>query len=331
VEVGLDSIALHEWQLDRNLCEFTLPRQVGAALEMILPYLPAATEEISASRRKTFTQAQASVAQSWKAELGRGMQVSVPEEALNNLWRFAVPLTFMTADSYPNGDHALKISSHGYEAIWTTPTAINIVDLIQRGYFQEAAAYLEPLLRPERQQPVPNTGSSFSSTNACIGAPRDYLAVNWISDNGAALWAASEYYLMTREHVFLDRWLPSMLASLEWVARERARTKLRGGPDAGLMPAGRFSDENIQGNFYINDAWTFRGLAGVGRVLEVINHKDAARWAAERDDYMATFRRIFHGQIERTMRWRDPSGEWIPFIPMDLSQMDDANLPYFLC
>jgi hypothetical protein len=97
------------------------------------------------------------------------------------------------------------------------------------------------------------------------------------------------------------------------------------------MPAGRFSDENIQGNFYINDAWTFRGLAGVGRVLEVINHKDAARWAAERDDYMATFRRIFHGQIERTMRWRDPPGEWIPFIPMDLSQMDDANLPYFLC
>lgn len=326
---ALNSIALHEWQLDKNLCEFTLPRQAGAAVEMTLPYLPALPEEISAMRGRTFARMQDSVQQSWKAELGRGMRVNVPEEPLNNLWRFAVPLTFMTADRYPNGDRALKISSHWYEAIWTTPTAINIVDLIQRGYFQEAVAYLDPLLRSERQQPVPNTGSSFSSTNGCIGAPRDYLAINWISDNGAALWAASEYFLVSRDHTFLDRWLPTMLASLEWIARERQRTKLRAGLDAGLMPAGRFSDQNTQGNFFINDAWTFRGLSGVCRVLEVIGHKEAARWAAERDDYRTVFRRIFHGQVERTMRWRDPSGEWIPFIPLELNQMSDENLTYF--
>jgi hypothetical protein len=217
------------------------------------------------------------------------MQVEVPEDALNNLWRFTVPLTFMTADSYPNGDKVLKISSHHYEAVWTTPGAMNIVDLIQRGYLQEAAAYLAPLLDPDRQQPVPNTGASFSSSNGIVGAPKDYVLINWVTDNGANLWAASEYYLLTRDEKFLARSLPAMLGSMEWIARERERTKLRGGPSAGLMPAGRFTDAEDQVNFFWNDAWTYRGLADVCRVLETAGHQDAGRWARERDDYRAPF------------------------------------------
>jgi hypothetical protein len=322
---ALDSVALREWQLDRNLCEFILPRKIGAAVELTIPFLPDPPEKMAEVRRLNFVQGRESVTKCWKDEITRGMQVEVPEEALNNLWRFTIPLTFMTADSYPNGDRVLKVSSHHYEAVWTTPVAMNIVDLIQRGYWQEAAAYLEPLLNPDGNQPVPNTGASFSSTKGFIGAPRDYVAINWVSDNGATLWAASEYYLLSRDEKFLSRWLPGMLESLEWIARERDRTKLRGGQDAGLMPAGRASDAEVLANFFYNDAWTYRGLAEVCRVLEVIGHKDAGRWARERDDYRATFQRAFRDQVQRTMRWRDSSGAWIPFIPTRLDQITNDN------
>ncbi len=326
---ALDSIALRESQMNRNLCEFTLPGKAGATVDLIFPFLPAPPDKVSAVRRQDFPEARLSVTKCWENEISRGMQVEVPERALNNLWRFTVPLSFMTADSYPNGDRIMKISSHHYEALWTTPASLNIVDLIQRGYREEAAAYLAPLLDQSRQQPVPNTGTSFSSSKGFIGSPSDYMAINWVTDNGAALWAASEYYLLTRDEKFLARSLPPMLGSLEWIARERERTRLRGGPDAGLMPAGRFTDADNQANFFWNDAWTYRGLADVCRVLEAIGHKDAARWTRERDDYRATFQKIFNEQVQRTIRWRDSSGAWIPFIPFRLGQIADEDPRYF--
>jgi hypothetical protein len=326
---ALNSIALRETQLGRNLCEFTIPRRAGAAVEMIIPFLAGSPEKLAEVRRLGFAQARQSVAKCWANEIAHGMQVEVPEEALNNLWRFTIPLTFMTADSYPNGDRVLKISSHHYEAVWATPAAMNIVDLIQRGYRDEAAAYLGPLLAPEKQQPVPNTGDSFSSTKGFLGGPRDYVAINWVSDNGATLWAAAEYYLVTRDDRFLARCLPTLLESLEWISRERARTRIRGGPDAGLLPAGRGSDADVLGNFFFNDAWNYRGLAAVCRVLNIIGHKDAERWARERDDYRATFQKAFREQVQRTVRWRDASGAWIPFIPTRLDQISDDNPRYF--
>jgi hypothetical protein len=326
---ALDSIALRESQLDRNLCEFTLARRAGATLDLVFPFLPVPPDRAAAILKRDFTEARLSVSKCWENEISRGMQVEVPEEALNNLWRFTVPLSFMTADSYPNGDHILKTSSHHYEALWTTPGAMNIVDLIQRGYAQEAAAYLAPLLDPDRQQPVPNTGASFSSSRGFIGTPSDYMLINWVTDNGASLWAASEYYLLTRDEKFLARALPAMLGSLEWIARERERTKLRGGPGAGLMPAGRFTDAENQANFFWNDAWTYRGLAGVCRVLEATGHEDAGRWARERDEYRATFQKTFSEQVQHTMRWRDPAGTWIPFIPFRLGQISPESPQYF--
>ena len=325
----LDSVALRESQLDRNLCEFILPGRTGAVLELIFPFLPASPEAVASVRRLNFAEARESVTKCWKQEIGHGMQVEVPEVALNNLWRFTVPLTFITADSYPNGDRVLKTSPHHYEAVWATPVAMNIVDLIERGYLQEAAAYLAPCLDPDRQQPVPNTGASFSSTKGFIGGPRDYSCINWVSDNGAVLWAASEYYLFTRDEKFLARWLPTMLGSFEWIARERERTKLRGGPDAGLMPAGRGSDDDTQANFFWNDAWTYRGLANVCRVLEISGHKDAARCDRERDDYRATVQKIFRAQVQRTLRWQDPSGALIPFIPFRSDRPNDENPALF--
>lgn len=319
----LNSVALRESQLDKNLCEFSLPGKGGAKVDLIIPFLPDPPERLAELGRQDFVQARQSVSSCWKNEITRGMEVEVPEEALNNLWRFTIPLTFMTADSYPDGDRVLKVSSHSYEAVWATPVAMNIVDLVQRGYREEAAAYLAPLLRPEGQQPVPNTGASFSSTKGFLGSLRDYLIINWVSDNGATLWAASEYYLQTRDQEFLNRWLPSMLESLQWIARERERTKLRGGSNAGLMPAGRASDADILANFLFNDAWTYRGLASVCRVLNAVGHQDAPRWARERDDYKETFQKAFRELVQRTMRWRDPSGALIPFIPTRLDQISN--------
>ena len=319
------SVALRYTQLDQNVAMFELPRVQGATLDFIFPFLPAEPPLLASVRGSDFKQSSQTLNVSWKNEISRGTQIEVPEEHVNNLWRFTIPLTFMTADLYPNGDRILKTSSHHYEALWVTVAAINILDLIQRGYFREAAAYLDPFLDASRRRPVPNTGDSYDSSQGFITGPSEYLPPTWLSDNGAVLWVASEYYLITRDQTFLDKWMPAMMASIEWIARERALTKLRGGPNAGLLPPSRSSDISTQGSFYWNDAWNYRGLASVCRVLEVTHSPQAEKWGREREDYRTTFQNALREQIKRTIRWQDRSGNMIPSIPMSLGQMDASG------
>ena len=331
VPAPLSSVALRESQLDRNVCEFSIERNAGATLDLVIPFSPVSAERMASHRRLGLEQARQSVISFWEGEIARGMQVETPEKPLNELWQFSVPMSFITADSYPNGDRVLKTSSHHYEGYWPTPMAMNLQELMRRGYRSEVAAYLRPFLDPDRRRPVPNTGSSFLSTKGFISGPSEHLAISWVSDHGAILWIASEYYLLTRDRQFLDRWLPVMLEGLEWIAREREHTKLVGGMSAGLMPAGRATDADRQANFVWSDAWIYRGLAGLCRVLRTINHKDAERWEAERDDYRASFQRAFRQVIQNTVRWTDTSGKSIPFVPYELSQRDTASLhPFYL-
>lgn len=325
----LNSVALREWQMDRNLCEFVFPRQKGATLDLVIPFLPVPEQTIAAAAKLDHSRARESLVKCWADVISRGMQVETPEEPLNRLWRFHAPLSFMTADSYPNGDRVLKTSSHHYEAYWPTPNAMNLVTLAQQGYRDEVKAYLEAFLDRERYRPVPNTGSSFLSSRGFISGPSEHLLIGWVGDHGAILWAASEYYLLTRDKAFLDRWLPAMLDGLEWIAREREYTRLRGGRAAGLMPAGRATDDERQANFVWVDGWIYRGLASVCRVLEATGHPDAARWVRERDDYRAAFQKALRDQIQRTIRWTDKSGALIPLVPWELSQTHADNLHIF--
>jgi hypothetical protein len=328
---ALSSISLRETQMDQNLCQFSIARNAGAVLDLILPFGPVSAEKMASHRRLGFEKARQSVISFWKGEIARGMQVETPEKPLNELWRFSVPISFMTADAYPNGDRVLKTSSHHYEAYWPTPMAMNLQELIQRGYRAEASAYLLPFLDPDRRRPVPNTGFSFLSTKGFISGPTEHLLISWVGDHGAILWIASEYFLLTRDRQFLDRWLPVMLDGLEWIAREREHTRMIGGIGAGLMPAGRATDADRQANFVWSDAWIYRGLDGVCRVLRSINHKDTARWEAERNDYKVSFQKAFRQVIQNSIRWTDASGKSIPFVPYELSQQDANSLhPFYL-
>jgi hypothetical protein len=325
----LSSIALQEFQLDRNVAEFELPRRKGATVELILPFVPASVEKVAAVRRHPYQQALELARECWKGEIGRGMQVTVPEESLNELWRSAAPVAFITADAYPNGERILKTAPHQYEACWVTLMAINVEALTRMGYLAEAAAYLKPFLDSKRRRPVPNTGASYLSASGFLSGPGEHVAINWVSDHGAILWAASEYFLLTRDAAFLRQWLPTLLEGVDWISKEREQTKRAGGRGAGLMPPGRATDAEMQSHFVWSDAWTYRGLDAVCRVMKAIGHQDATRLEREREDYRSVFQEAFRAQIRRTIRWLDPAGAEIPFIPYELSQTGAEQLHAF--
>ena len=95
------------------------------------------------------------------------------------------------------------------------------------------------------------------------------------------------------------------------------------------MPPGRASDAEMQGNFVWNDAWSYRGLEAVCRVLKAIGHPDAQRWERERIDYRDAFQKAFQNQVRRTVRWVDARGAEVPFIPWELGQTGTEALHAF--
>jgi hypothetical protein len=329
LEPPLASVALGEFHLDRNVVEFALPRAEGATVEMIVPFVPAPPDRMERAARLSHDQALAAVIGCWEREIGRGVQISVPEERLNQLWRYTAPITYIAADGYPGGEKILKPAPHQYEACWPTLVAIQVAALARMGYFAEAAAYLHPFLDAKRRKPVPNSGSSYLSAAGFLSGPGEHIAVSWVSDHGATLWAASDYYLLTRDASFLREWLPVLLEGLEWIAKEREQMTRAGGDGAGLMPAGRATDAEMQSQFVWNDAWSFRGLDAVCRVLKAIDHPSLARWERERNDYRDVFRKAFAAQIRRTVRWTDAKGADIPFIPWELGQTGAGALHAF--
>lgn len=327
---ALSSAALRESQMDRNVTGFTIPRKPGAHIDLVFPFYPVPQAEIEEVTTAGFERAWAEVSACWERTIERGMRIEVPEKAIMNLWRFSPTLSFITADRYPNGDAVLKTSPHWYEAMWPTPVSMNIVSLAQRGYRQEALSYLDTLLDAGRRSVVPSTGkrNSFRSTEGFISGARDYLSISWVGDHGAILWSAAETYLLTRDDTWLRRWLPSLLAGLEWIAREREVMKLHG---IGLLPVGRATDADSPARVFWTDAWVYRGLAAMCRVLEAIGHPETSRWARERDDYRAAFQKLWKREIARTMRWPDSSGVLTPFVPWAAGQRHDANLhPFYL-
>ncbi len=328
LENELTSVGLTETGMDFNLCAFEIPRHLGETLDLILPFSPVEMASLNTLRGISYDQSRASVSHFWKAEEARGMQVEVPDAQLNRLWNYTVPLSFITADTYPNGDHVLKTSPHHYEAYWPTPMSLNLVDLIERGYLTEAKSFLEPFLDASRYSPVPS--SSAWSNAGYISGPREHLAIPWTGDHGAILWAASQYYLMSHDQEFLKEWLPAMIHGVEWIADERKHTRLAGGPDAGLMPAARGFDGGSDDQHLVwIDAWMYRALASVTEVLQSIHHQEAQRWARERDDYRECFQTAYRKHVERTARWKDSAGESMPFIPWSFEQTNPKPLHIF--
>lgn len=325
---GQSSLGLAEIGMDINLCEFEIARRSGETLDLILPFSPVAADDLRILRGISYDQSRASVSDFWKAEEARGMQVNVPEAELNRLWNFTIPLSFITADTYPNGDHVLKTSPHHYEAYWPTPMSMNLVDLIERGYLSEAKSFLEPFLDSSRYSPVPS--NSAWSDIGFISGPREHLAIPWTGDHGAILWAASQYYLLSHDQEFLKQWLPTMLKGVEWIAEEREHTRLNGGQDAGLMPAARGFDGGTDDQHLVwIDAWMYRAVASVTQVLQSIHYKDVERWEHERDDYRASFQKAFRSHLAGTVRWRDAAGELVQFVPWSMEQTDPRSIHIF--
>ena len=89
------------------------------------------------------------------------------------------------------------------------------------GYHTQAERYLA-VFKKHQGSTVP-PGKAFRPHPGYLGTPKVYQATNWLSDNGALLWAFSEHALLSRDEKFIAAYTPAILKSCEWIRDARRR------------------------------------------------------------------------------------------------------------
>ena len=181
---------------------------------------------------------------------------------------------------------------------------------------------------PGRVQEIPGhdgpAGKGLRPHPGYLGTPKVYQAINWISDNGALLWAFSQHALLSGDEKFIAAYTPAIVKSCQWI-RDARRSTGHGGIE-GILPPAVATDEGRQVQSVWNDGWNYKGLITAVRLLKRIKHPRAAEFEAEAKDYRARFRSAFAEAAKKTPTWTDAAGKVHPMAPRSLSGDKDFGI-----
>ncbi|HOS92576.1 MAG TPA: hypothetical protein PLQ54_04645 [Armatimonadota bacterium] len=216
----------------------------------------------------------------WAAELGRGMQIDVPDARLAEAWRAWLAYNYIDVDQM-NGTFEPHDGSGFYEAVFAYSAARYAWVLDQYGRHDDAEAYLATLMAHQ--------------------APDGLLDWNsGLLDHGAYLAALAEHYRLTGNTEWLRDVAPKAVAACDWVTRRRLveRGRLTGTPPVtyGLIRWRPYCDYFEPVYSYVHNAYCCVGMERLADGLaEAGLTRDAQRIAADaalyRRDIMASMRR----------------------------------------
>jgi hypothetical protein len=289
----------------------------GNSVDLVLPMVPAAQEVVEKECRLGLDRSLAQADRYWSKVPATAAAIDVPEEEITRAIRHYLKMAEVIAEKDPaTGDYCTLTGSWTYADVWSTPNSMLPALLLDpTGYHAPAERYLAVFAKHQGTTVPP--GKTYKSHLGYLGTPKVYQAINWLTDNGALLWAFSEHGLLSGDEKFIQAYLPTILKSCEWI-RDARRSTGHGGIE-GILPAAVATDEGQQVQSIWNDGWNYKGLTTAVRLLKKVNHPRAAEFQAEADDYRETFRRACFEAAAKTPPWTDAAGKSHPMAPRNLS------------
>ncbi len=290
-------------------------------------------EEIERLRALDFTAAHDQRVRELEAALDRGMRISVPEPAVNNIYKAQILYNQTAMVQAAGRDYYMPVQ--GYQGVWAWEAAQMLAPMAAWGQFDDTAKSLgyfiktQGLSKPDgevksKQGVFGNTGAFEESgwENDKESTIYGYLAERrrkpgsfprWVNSTGSVLWAMGEHYFYSKDREWMKRVAPAMVEAANWIARERAATKVKDArgekvPHFGLMPAGKPYDveERVDPKpsygYAFTDGWTCLGLQRAAEALADAGHPDGPRLLKEAADYRADIL-----EVMRKLRQTDPS------------------------
>ncbi|MCY2989545.1 MAG: hypothetical protein NTY19_16965 [Planctomycetota bacterium] len=201
-------------------------------------------------RRHDWGQEWEEAKQEWLALLGRGSQITVPDEGVSHGFRACLADLFIMREPVADGYLAAVPGTEVYRAPNAFEAAIVAVAIDQAGLHELSAAGYKMCL--EMQEPDGDWND-----------PKGWGHLMW-GGAGFKAWAAMQHYYLTRDGKYLEWVYPRLVASSRWQEQQRARMRTGSGDNRpatyGLMPpgmgdAGLMNDGDLYGVFLPHNIW----------------------------------------------------------------------------
>jgi hypothetical protein len=245
----------------------------------------------------------------WSDYLAQGAQFTVPEPAVNELFRANLWHALRLPRRHGGGDPSVKIdlpySNFAYDqhgTPWPVNQAIYVDYMLYdlRGYHSISAEELAAIYR-NNQEPGGHVGGF----------------ANWGVYTPSVVYAVAKHYLLSRDRASLERLLPQTLKALDWCLAEIKKASERTGLDRGLVLAPLNDLSHDLKGWSFNQAYLYAGPELLGRALADIGHPRAAECrAAASAMYGAVQHAFAHAAMQSPLvQLRDHT--WIPYVPAD--------------
>ncbi|HEV2136424.1 MAG TPA: hypothetical protein VGR47_19530 [Terracidiphilus sp.] len=252
-------------------------------ITFMMPLVPLAEGAETEKILKTSYDAElAATIHSWEQIVASGMEISVPEEKVNDTFRASLVYDLLARDKVGD-DYIQSVNQLHYHAFWLRDASdiVNMYDLT--GYSQVASQDLTYF--PRFQQP----DGQFLSQQGQYDA------------QGQVLWVYGQHYLMTHDLAFARNVFPSVERAVAWLDKVRASDPLH------LIPPSNVKDnEYVEGHITGYNLLALGGLKNAALLADAVG--EPAKAAAYRADY-DTYRKDF---VKALSRCTSLDGGYIP-------------------
>lgn len=291
-------------------------------VDLLIPMVPCAARELRAVLARGFDACLAETDRFWRSQLAAtATRLDIPEAPLNEANARGVLFSHMLTERDPaTGRHCKINGSMAYTSLWSTPGAMDLVMLMDAlGYHAFVERYLAIFAAEQgtvTPPGLPSYGGAAAGKSKAAGVfrphpgylctPARYKAVDWLSDNGAILYALAMHGLLSGDAGYLNRFTAPIVKSCEWIRDARA-LRNTGGYEGVLPPAvNTDAGEVVQGVWAA--AWNYLGLRKAVTLLRRIGHPRAEEFERERRAYRAAFAQAYRNRLRTAPRWRDARG-----------------------
>jgi len=253
-----------------GITEYKISLAAGgeATLDLKMPYepLPPQDDELKQLRAASYEDYLARTVAFWEKILARGIDISVPEDKVNETFKANLVYDLIARDKA--GDNYIQtVNKFHYHEFWLRDSSFIARMYDISGYHDFARQVLD--FFPRWQQPDGNFVSQGGQFDG------------W----GQTLWAYGQHYRITHDRDFAERVYPSVEKAVAWLHQARQNDPLR------LMPATSPGDnENLTGHVTGHNFWALVGLKNAIAIAHGLGRKqDGDAWQKEYDDYRSTF------------------------------------------
>ncbi len=282
-----------------------------------MPFVDLLTEaEYARLQEMQYEQEVPKVREFWRGRIARGMQIQVPEPALNHFYAASLWHALISTDRDPEtGLYYANVGTVRYK-VFANETVMIARAMDMRGESGEAERYLEPMLRYQGAEPL--TGR-FSTREGVFHSAGAYTHGKYAMNHGFVLWGAADHYLFTRDRKYLERIADKLVRACDFLIAERKATMGEVGqprsPVHGLAPACSLEDVTEFQYWFATNGYFYLGMKRAAEALADIGHPEAARLAIEAEAFGQDIDLAVREAATRSAVVRRRDGSYIPYVP----------------